>query len=172
MVLDKKFCSVIKMFYTDIYSYISVNPGITPRINVTRGIRQGCLISPKLFILCTQLLSYLINNHPNFRGIRFFDYEFRLSQFADDTVFFLRDKSMVSNALQIISVFSKASGLQLNIKKCELLPLYECADTEIATIPVKKEVKYLGVKLIKDVKQREELNMKEKIDQMQKSLNH
>ena len=45
-----KFCKVIKMFYNDINSYISLNPGITPRINVSRGIRQGCPISPKLFI--------------------------------------------------------------------------------------------------------------------------
>lgn len=79
---------------------------------------------------------------------------------------------MVSNALQIISVFSKASGLRLNMKKCELLALYDCIDTELMSIPVKKEVKYLGVKMVKDEKQREEINMKEKIDQIQVSLNH
>lgn len=79
---------------------------------------------------------------------------------------------MVSNALQIISVFSKASGLRLNMKKCELLALYDCIDTELMSIPVKKEVKYLGVKMVKDEKEREEINMKEKIDQIQVSLNH
>lgn len=58
------------------------------------------------------------------------------------------------------------------MKKCELLALYDCIDTELMSIPVKKEVKYLGVKMVKDEKQREEINMKEKIDQIQVSLNH
>uniref|UniRef100_A0A3P9IPY3 Reverse transcriptase domain-containing protein n=1 Tax=Oryzias latipes TaxID=8090 RepID=A0A3P9IPY3_ORYLA len=168
----KKFCSIIKMFYTEIYSYITVNSELTPRINVTCGIRQGCPISPKIFILCTQLLAYLILNNPNFQGIKVFDFEFRLSQFADDTVFFLKDKNMVMEALQIISIFSKASGLQLNLQKCELLPLFSCLEKEMFSIPVKHEVKYLGIKLIRDEKEREEINIMEKLNQMQKSFNH
>lgn len=83
-----KFCKVIEMFYNEIISCISLNPGMSPRIKVSRGIRQGCPVSPKLFILCTQLLAYLIVNHPEFKGIAIFDYEFRISQFADNTVFF------------------------------------------------------------------------------------
>lgn len=58
------FCKVIKMFYNYIYSYISLNPGMTPKIRILCGIRQGCPISPKLLILCTQILAYLIVNHP------------------------------------------------------------------------------------------------------------
>lgn len=64
-----KFCKVIEMFYNEIISSISLNPGMTPRIKVSCGIRQGCPISPKLFILCTQLLAYLIVNHLEFKGI-------------------------------------------------------------------------------------------------------
>lgn len=87
-----KFCKVIEMFYNEIISCISLNPGMTPRIKVSRGIRHP--VSPKLFILCTQLLACLIVNHPEFKGIAIFDYEFRISQFADNTVFFfLKDIS-------------------------------------------------------------------------------
>ena len=82
-----------------------------PKIKISRGIRQGCPISPKLFILCTQMVAYLIVNHPQIKGITIFDYEF-----ADDTVIFLKDKSLIEKALDIISVFSKASGLCLNLK--------------------------------------------------------
>lgn len=99
------FCKIIKMFYNDIYSYISLNPGMTPKIKISRGIRQGCPISPKLFILCTQMLAYLIVNHPQIKGINIFDYEYRISQFADDTVIFLKDKSLIRKALDIISIF-------------------------------------------------------------------
>ncbi len=41
------FCNIIKMFYTDIYSSVSLNPGVTPRFKVLGGIRQGRPISPK-----------------------------------------------------------------------------------------------------------------------------
>ncbi len=70
------FCKVIKMFYNDIYSYISLNPGITPKIKILRGIRQGCPFSPKFFILCTQMLAYLVVNHPHIKGITIFHYEY------------------------------------------------------------------------------------------------
>ncbi len=92
------FCKVIKMFYNNIYSYISLNPGMTSRIEILRGIRQDCPISPKLFILCTQMLAYLVVNHPQLKGITISDYEYRISQFADDTVIFLKDKSIVKKS--------------------------------------------------------------------------
>ncbi len=170
------FCKVIKMFYNNIYSYISLNPGMTSRIEILRGIRQGCPISPKLFILCTQMLAYLVVNHPQLKGITISEYEYRISQFADDTVIFLKDKSIVKKALKIISVFSGASGLCLNFKKCELFPLFSCNEENIESIPVKFEVKYLGLKMFKEIHTsihtRELVNIEERIDSMKKSLNH
>uniref|UniRef100_A0A3P9AV59 Reverse transcriptase domain-containing protein n=1 Tax=Maylandia zebra TaxID=106582 RepID=A0A3P9AV59_9CICH len=167
-----KFCKVIKLFYKQIYSYVSLNPGITSRIDIFCGIRQGCPISPKLFILCTQLMAYLIVNHSDIEGINIFDIELKISQFADDTVIFLKDKSILEKALNVISIFSKASGLCLNLKKCELLPLYDCLENSMRTIPVKNEVKYLGIYLDKDINTRESKNLKDKIDGMSKTLNH
>lgn len=54
------------------------------KVKILRGIRQGCPISPKLFILCTQMLAYLIVNHPQIIGVIIFDNEFRINQFVDD----------------------------------------------------------------------------------------
>lgn len=81
-------------------------------------------------------------------------------------------KSIIEKALTIISVFSRASGLCLNLKKCELLPLYSCDEESIESIPVKSEVKYLGLTISKDSKSRELLNIEDRIDSMKKSLNH
>ncbi len=164
------FCKVIKMFYNNIYSYISLNPGMTSRIEILRGIRQDCPISPKLFILCTQMLAYLVVNHPQLKGITISDYEYRISQFADDTVIFLKDKSIVKKALKIISVFSGASGLCLHFKKCELFPLFSCNEENIESIPVKFEVKYLGLKMFKEIHTRELVNIEERINSMKKLM--
>ena len=93
------------MFYTDISSSVSLNPGFTPRFEVLRGIRRGCPISPKLFILATQLLTVLFNHTTEIEGITFFNKEFNISQFAADTSIFLKDKSMVDKSLNTIIFF-------------------------------------------------------------------
>ncbi len=100
------------MLYSDIYSSVFLNPGLTSRFKVKRGIRQGCPISPKLFILTTQLLALLINNSSELQGIKIFDREYKKCQFADDTAVLLKKNSMVEKALNTVSLFSKASGLQ------------------------------------------------------------
>lgn len=164
------FCNIIKMFYSDIYSSVSLNSSITPRFDVLRGIRQGCPISPKLFILATQSLILLINHNPDLHGISIFDKEFKISQFADDTAILLKNKFMVDVALNSVSIFSKASGLTLNVKKCELLPIHSSTDSIISSIEVKTEVKYLGIVLSKNAIRREDVNFSNRLVDMKKSL--
>ncbi len=73
---------------------------MTPRVKINRGIQPGHPVSPKLFILCTQILTYSIVNHPELKGITYFDYEFHISQFADDTALFLKDKFKKSKKVE------------------------------------------------------------------------
>ncbi len=65
MGFGDKFCNIIKMFYSDITSSVSLGSEITPSFKMSRGIRQGCPISPKLFILTTQMLTLAIVNDLN-----------------------------------------------------------------------------------------------------------
>lgn len=117
------FWNILKIFDTDSNSSVSLNPGATPRVTVSRGIGEGCSISPNLFILAIQLLTFLINNSEDVEGFTIFDKEFKISQFADDTSIFLKDRSTLATSFNTISIFSKASGLSLNKKKSEpLLP--------------------------------------------------
>lgn len=118
------------------------------------------------------MLTLSIINDPNLRGINVFEKEFRISHFADDTAVFLKDKTMVSTALRIIFVFSEASGLSLNLKKCELLPIHSCPESSIESINVHSEVKYLGLTTSKDVEKMQEVNVEKRIVDMKKSLCH
>ena len=111
-----------------------------------------------------------INHNPDLHGISIFDKEFKISQFADDTAFLLRNKFMVDVALDSVSIFSKASGLTLNIKKCELLPIHSSTDSIISSIEVKAEVKYLGIVLPTYTIRREDVNFSNRLTDMKKSL--
>lgn len=124
------------MFYNEIVSYVLLNQGKTQRIEISFGIRQGCPISPKLFLSCTPLLAYRVLNQPQFEGSDILRHEFQISQFADDSFFFIKDKTVMEKALNIISIFFKASGLNLNLRKCE--PIYPCNKLQIMDIPGKK----------------------------------
>ncbi len=84
----------------------------------------------------------------------------------------LLDKSMVHKTLNTISVFSKAPGLSLNIKKCELLPIHTCSDSSIASIRVESEIKYLGLLISKNLIRREDTNISNRILDMKESLSH
>lgn len=87
----------------------------------------------------------------------------KISQLADDTVLFLKDKSQIQTALQVTGEFSEASGLKLNINNSEILCLYDTDEKLMFNIPVKQTVKYLGIQITKDMELRQQLNFLPKV---------
>ena len=53
--------------------------------NMTRGYKQGCPLSPYLFILTAELLGIKLRSNKNIKGIQFQNIVKILTQFADDT---------------------------------------------------------------------------------------
>lgn len=144
------FISLIKMLYKDINSSISLSHGTSQRFNITRGIRQGCPISPFLFILAVEMLTILTINDNSFDKLTVFGRQISISQLADDTTLFLKDKYQVDRAIKLVNLFSNASGLHLNINKCELIAIHNSELDVLCNIPVKTSVKYLGITITKD----------------------
>lgn len=91
-----------------------------PQILYNLGIRQGCTLSPFLFLLVAQVIAVHIKNNP-FKGIDTLGREFKLAQLADDTTIFLKDKYEVIKAICCIDEFSTVSGLGMNLNKSVLL---------------------------------------------------
>lgn len=168
---ESSFANIIEMFYKGITNTVIVNMFTSQRFSIRRGVRQGCPISPFLFILVTELLSLSIMHNQNFKGISIFDKEVKISQLADDTTLFLKDKSQLSIAIQIIKQFSCASGLKLNLSKCEIMSLHKCDDTLIQGIPVKDTIKYLGIYVSKNVIARQQLNFSSRLKKTQNIFN-
>lgn len=167
----QSFCNAVRTLYSNSNSSIKLATGISPRFSLKRGVRQGCPLSVYLFLLSVQLL----NSHiklSSLKGLVIANREILISQLADDTALFLRDASQVSVAINNIQPFSKASGLSLNLHKCELLPVKSCLATSIHGIPVRNSVRYLGIQIIKNEQSRCSTNFIPIIDKSQKIFNH
>lgn len=61
--------------------------------------------------------------------------------------------------IQAINTFSNASGLKLNLNKCELMTIHRSDLTEAYNIPIRSVVKYLGIHISKNPTERENLNV-------------
>ena len=107
----------IKVIYTDIESTVLNFGNTTGFFKLQRGIRQGCPISPYLFIIAVELLANSIRMNDHIKGINVGRIEIKISQLADDTTIFVSDFNSVRNVLNLVNTFHGVSGLKLNIEK-------------------------------------------------------
>lgn len=133
-------------------------------------MRQGCPISPYLFLIAAQCLATYISNS-DLQGVVVAGRQVIISQLADNTTLFLKNAAQVPRALELINTFSKASGLCLNMSKCELMAIKECDMLSIDGIPVKKQVVYLGITITKDDSARCSLNFDPVIEKTRNKFN-
>ena len=88
---------------------------MTNYFQVSCGVRQGCPLSPLLFVLSVELLAFKIHQDQLCRGVPLPDGQnAKISQFADDTTLILEDTISLRKAMNIVNSFGALSELQLN----------------------------------------------------------
>ena len=118
-----KFRNYISYLYNDISTAIINNGNISSWFSLGRGVRQGCPISPYLFILCVEVLVCKIRQDPSIKGIVIDRKEIKLSQLADDTTTFLKDTDSLEQLLYTLSEFEKCARLKTNASKTTAMGL-------------------------------------------------
>jgi len=111
----------IKIFYTNTERAVQNNGFIISWFKPSKGVRQGCPLSPYLFILSAEVLSNKIRQDSDVKGIKVFGKEIKLSKFADDTTLFTADIESLEMALKIVEDFERIADLSLNVKKTKAL---------------------------------------------------
>jgi hypothetical protein len=123
------FIKMINTIYNNIESCV-INNGIsTEWFKLERGVRQGCPVSPYLFILAVEVLASNIRNTKNIRGIKVNNIEIKLSLLTDNLVCFVTDLISVENCISLLNNFEKCSGLRVNIAKTKAIPIGTLKET-------------------------------------------
>ena len=105
---------MVKTLYSDICSCVINNGHASEFFNLERGVRQGCPLSPLLFILSVELLAIAVRKTETIEGIQVKDTVFKMSQFADDTTFFVANEKSAKAVLKLLQDFRYCSGLKVN----------------------------------------------------------
>jgi hypothetical protein len=136
-------------------------------IPLKSGTRQGCPLSSYLFNIILKVLVRTIRQQKEIKGIQIGKEEINVSLFADDMIVYISDpKNSTRELLQLINNFSKVAGYKINSNKS--IPFLYSKDKQSEkeireTIPftiVTNSIKYLGVTLIKQVKDLYDINFK------------
>ena len=115
-----------------------------------------------------------IRENNKIKGLLFEETEFKISQYADDTVLLLRDLDSITEALNTINIFSTVAGPLLNLDKTEGLLLGNLRHLQVQTFQNinfnELSVKCLGIHIGHNKQICDELNWNTKLTQFENTL--
>lgn len=94
----------------------------SPVFYPTRGVRQGCPLSPLVYVLTMDALASNLRAHPNLVGLQVPNSSSPLpvvSLYVDDTSAIVTTDPGIHNVFDTYSHVEKVSGSQLNLSKCK-----------------------------------------------------
>ena len=135
---------MVQTLYKGSESAVLNNGFSTKYFPLNRSVKQGCCLSPYLFVLAIELLSLKLQTSRDLQGVSIKGSEQRVSLFADDLTVFAHDVASAKEAVRIINLYKRVSGLEINLKKSEIMWLNPK--------PEKQEKLKLGLKVVEKLK--------------------
>ena len=120
MGFGPSFVGWVDLFYCDVQSCVYVNGHLSSFFSLSRGVRQGCPLSPLLYVLVAEVLACNIRANPRIVGLSLPGSVSPLpviSQYADDTSFIVTSDDSIKATFDTYSLFEKGSGAKLNQSK-------------------------------------------------------
>ena len=131
----------------------------------TRGLHQGCCWSPLGYLLCGEIFSLIISKIDNLDAFTYNQIKTLLSQFADDTDFFLRfKKGNIDRITSALDMVERTIGLQINYEKSTIYRIGSLKYTDAKLITQRtlawsnEPLCVLGIYVHEDINERIKLN--------------
>eukprot|EP00253_Pinus_taeda_P023384 PITA_23384 len=144
-------------FISNVNFAIIINGAASPFFKSFRGLRQGCPLSPLLFLLVVEGLSHLIRSAKREGAVK--GLEVAVNMFithlliVDDILLFTNGSlNEIKELKNILDLFMKATGMQINFRKSQLITegLHRNEETQISALlpfevlSMENPFKYLG----------------------------
>uniref|UniRef100_A0A803KCV2 Reverse transcriptase domain-containing protein n=1 Tax=Xenopus tropicalis TaxID=8364 RepID=A0A803KCV2_XENTR len=149
----------ISTLYTSPTAKLRINGELSLPFHIRNGTRQGCPLSPLLFVLSLENFLSRIRNNPDISGIKIGNREHKIAAYADDLLFFLRNPRItLPNLLNELKNFALISNFKINLTKsvAQNLSIPPAEFTEVMhNFPIKTShsyFTYLGIKIYSDLK--------------------
>ena len=136
-------------------------------MKLQRGLRQGCTFSLPLYVVQGQVTTANINKDSNIQGIKIPNkqIDIKLSQYADDSNFFLANQELAENVLKFLQKLHLAAGATINLEKTTIFPINTdntlYLKQELPNTLIKEQhqiIKILGILFFEDLKEANMIN--------------
>ena len=151
MGFGPSFVKWVDLFYCNSRSSVNVNGYISNSFPLSRGVRQGCPLSPLLYVLVVEVLACNIRANSSIRGLCLPGSSAPLpcvSLYADDTSLIVCSDVSIRAIFSVFSRYERGSGAKLNRSKCKGLWLGSWAGRTDPPVDIEwssEFVKILGV---------------------------
>lgn len=116
------FFSFLQALYINPSTCIRLRGYLSDAIFIRSVTRQGCPLSPILFVITIETLAAAIHAHPDILGIVSRGRQQKCALFANDLLLFLTSPhTSILSVLHLLQLFGSISGLIVNWKKSEAL---------------------------------------------------
>ena len=160
--IDGKDLRIIKNMYWEQTTAMRVEGEISAFQKIKRGVRQGCILSPDLFSLYSEIIMRNIEGQP---GIRVGGHNINNLRYADDTVLISENEKDLQQLLNIVESKSKEKGLELNSKKTEVMVISCKEEPPLINVTIngiklkqRDHFKYLGALVSSDGRNNTEIS--------------
>ena len=120
MGIHEQFVGWVQLFFGNTTAVVNLNGNPGKEFKIENGVKQGCLLSPYIFLIVGEVLTHLIKKAETEGRLRDISLpggrkQHSISQYADDTSFIVRGtKKFVDELDRLLGLFSKASGIKIN----------------------------------------------------------
>lgn len=138
---------LIRNLYQENEAVVSLDKKCSEVFKVQKGVRQGCILSPRLFnIYGEYIIRAALENYEG--GVSINGKKINNLRYADDTTLVARDEDEMASLLERVTNESRALGLEINLDKTKLMVIDRSDTLQLKNLPSRvetvKEFIYLG----------------------------
>lgn len=116
--LGDKMRSWISAIYSNLTARVRANGVLSEPFAITNGTRQGCPLSPLLFVLLLEPFLNHVRLNSGIKGVEVNKTQYKVSAYADDMLFSLAEPSVyLPNLMMEFERYGSLSNLKINLSK-------------------------------------------------------